>query len=118
MKGNTLIPIYMLLAAFLFSSCGGSGNSDRKDTVSIKATEAAAVEINGKTMFEQKCAACHGSDGTAGIANAANLRITKLDSIAVVNTISKGKNNMPAFGSQLTPEEIKSIAGYVMTLRK
>ena len=118
MKGNTLIPIYMLLAVFLFSSCGGgSGNSERKDTVSITATKAVG-EIKGKAMFEQKCAACHGSDGTAGIANAANLRITKLDSIAVVSTISKGKNNMPAFGSQLTPEEIENIARYVMTLRK
>jgi mono/diheme cytochrome c family protein len=112
------ISVALILLAFLFSSCGNN-NPDDSETSGVPSVVAAPViEIKGKMQFEQKCAACHGSDGTAGIGNAANLSISKLDSITVMNTISKGKNGMPPFSSQLTPEEIENVAGYVMTLRK
>jgi mono/diheme cytochrome c family protein len=74
--------------------------------------------ISGKLVFEQKCAACHGSDGTAGIANAANLQASKSDRPSVIQTVSDGKNAMPSFKSQLTEEEILKLANYLYTLRK
>jgi len=69
-------------------------------------------------IYQQKCIACHGSDGTAGIANAANLQKSVLDSVSVIKVISEGKNGMPSFSSQLTREEIRKLSRYVRSLRK
>lgn len=69
-------------------------------------------------VYEQKCAACHGSDGTAGIANATNLQTSKSDSLSVIQTISNGKNAMPSFKNQLAKEEIQKLVVYLYTLRK
>jgi len=118
MKVNRIILV--VLAASLFSACGGGSptNNKRTDTASESAAKAPVIDSKGKALFEQRCAACHGTDGTAGIAGAANLRTSKLDSAAIGSTISKGRNAMPSFGSQLTAKEIEDIAGYVMLLRK
>lgn len=73
---------------------------------------------NGKQLFEEKCMACHGADGTAGIANAANLLTSKLDTASVLQIITHGKNAMAAFKDQLGTGEIEQVANYVFTLRK
>lgn len=80
--------------------------------------EASQVSNPGQLLFEQKCAACHGADGTAGISNAANLQTSRMDSAAIIKLINEGKNNMPSFASQLSAEQIKMLAGYILTLRK
>ena len=71
-----------------------------------------------KIIYEQKCAACHGSDGTAEIANATNLQTSKSDSLSVIQTISNGKNAMPSFKSQLPEKEIQKLVNYLYSLRK
>jgi mono/diheme cytochrome c family protein len=73
---------------------------------------------NGRSIFEEKCTACHGADGTAGIVNAANLQTSKLDTVSVLQIITHGKNSMAAFKDQLSPGEIEQVAHYVFTLRK
>lgn len=72
----------------------------------------------GKLVFAQKCAVCHGSDGTAGIADATNLQASKADSFSIIQIISNGKNAMPSFKNQLTEEEIHKLANYLYILRK
>jgi len=118
MKINVLIFMITSLA-LLFYSCGSSDSgTDKANTVTTDTSGITVFEIRRQRLFEQKCAPCHGSEGTAGIGNAANLHTSKLDSIAIINTISKGRNGMPAFGSQLTMAEIKDVAGDVISLRK
>jgi len=103
----------------LLFSCGDTdpdtiSNSDIKETTS----EVPVIVSKGRQLFEQKCAACHGSNGTAGIGGAANLYISRLDSAAVIKIIDKGKNAMPPFGTQLKKEEIRDLAVYVTRLRE
>jgi mono/diheme cytochrome c family protein len=69
-------------------------------------------------LFEQKCALCHGNDGTAGIGNAANLQTSKADSATSLQIITAGKGSMPPFKSQLSAQQIHKLAGYVFSLRK
>jgi len=72
----------------------------------------------GKTIFGEKCIVCHGADGTAGIAHAANLQTSGIDSLSVTHTVTHGKNAMPAFDSQLSAGEIEQVTAYVLSLRK
>lgn len=75
----------------------------------------------GKSIFLNKCAACHGSDG-AGI-NGPNLtdekyiHIRKLDDF--FDVIGNGRNNgaMPAWRNTLSPNEIIMVAAYASSLR-
>lgn len=75
-------------------------------------------EVHGNGLFEEKCAACHGEDGTAGIANAANLQASEMDSASVIQIIRDGKAGMPAFKDIMTPEETREVMVYVRSLRK
>ncbi len=76
------------------------------------------VMDTGKILFEAKCATCHGSDGTAGIGNAANLKTSQLDSIAITDRIRNGQGGMPAFKGKLSDAEIHKLESYVYRLRK
>jgi mono/diheme cytochrome c family protein len=103
-----------LLAAILFlASCADTTHSDHPK-VDENATEEGAP---GQALFEARCASCHGADGTAGIANAANLQTSTLNQGALLQTIANGRNAMPAFKGQLSEGELNSVADYVLRLR-
>ncbi|WP_118972928.1 c-type cytochrome [Taibaiella koreensis] len=116
MKTNILI--YALSAIVLSSSCGNNDPDADKEASASYPAQTNTTGNKGKTGFKHNCATCHGSDGTAGIGNAANLKVSRIDSVSIVSIISKGKNAMPAFGSQLTQEEVAAITSYIITLRE
>ena len=89
-------------------------SSPASDTV---VAQRSAVD-GGAALYESKCSVCHGSDGTAGIAGAANLQVTPLDTIALERVITDGRNAMPAFKSSFSEKEIRHLVGYVKTLKK
>lgn len=79
----------------------------------------------GRTIFERKCASCHGLRGdgktvTAGRFPYANLLDGKwrgdgsLESIE--EQIRRGRDPMPKFQGKLTDEEIRETAEYVLDL--
>ncbi|MCW3071198.1 MAG: cytochrome c [Bacteroidetes bacterium] len=113
MKTHTI-----LLLAILSILVGCSSPENKSATQQQTPSQPAEISDNGNNLFEEKCAACHGADGTAGIANAANLQISKLDTISVIRMITHGKSTMPAFAEQLDTGEIKQITNYVFNLRK
>ena len=62
------------------------------------------------------CAGCHvlsaaGATGTVG----PNLDETKPTKELVVDRVTNGKGAMPAFGAQLTPDQIEAVAEFVST---
>ena len=77
---------------------------------------------DGKSLYETKCALCHGKDGVAKPAgkgsrnfnDAAFQAATSVDAIAAMTTDGKGK--MPAYRSTLKPDQIRAIAAHVKTL--
>ena len=105
--------IFSFTMSILLYACNGNNSSSNNTT-----EETPKVEIKGQVVFAQKCAACHGSDGTAGIGNAANLQTSKSDTVSVAKTIADGKGGMPSFKEQLTKEEITDLSNYMLTLRK
>lgn len=83
---------------------------------------AAPAADDGKTLYETKCAICHGKNGVAKPAgkgsrnfdDAAFQASSSIDGIAKVT--SEGKGKMPAYRSTLTPAQIQAIAAHVKTL--
>lgn len=115
---SRIIGVTVAISLCLAWSCakkeGDREQSSASDTVVARGS---AVD-GGQVLYESKCSMCHGSDGTAGIAGAANLQLTPLDSVALERVIADGRNAMPAFKTSLSQTEIQHLAGYIMTLKK
>lgn len=111
---NRFFPLILLAFTLCFHSC-----TDRHpDGLKAAPSHPEAMALPGEQLFVQRCAACHGKDGTAGIANAANLQSSALDIPAIKHTIANGRGAMPAFGKMLSGEDIQSLAEYVNGLKK
>jgi cytochrome c6 len=108
--------ITMVIGCWLFAGCAGNNNGNTQQQVQKMPVK--VVANNGEVLFEDNCTTCHGADGTAGIANAANLMSSRLDSATVIKTITEGKKAMPAFKKRLNRQEIAEVANYVHSLRK
>ncbi|MEN9225882.1 MAG: c-type cytochrome [Thermostichus sp. HHBFW_bins_43] len=73
----------------------------------------------GAKVFQAKCIGCH-LGGRNSLVAAKNLTLAALQEYHVdtpeliQNQVTKGKGAMPAFGKQLKPEEIESVAAYVL----
>lgn len=79
--------------------------------------------------FNAKCAPCHGKDGKGDTTEGKKLNVKDLTKshakeAEVIKSITEGakdkdgKESMKGLGGKLTPEQIKELAGYVMSLRK
>jgi mono/diheme cytochrome c family protein len=82
---------------------------------------------DAKALFAKDCATCHGKDGQAktfkAIFNhARNLTDAKWQANVtdehLFNSISNGRDKMPAFGKKLSEAEINSLVAHVRTLKK
>ena len=67
----------------------------------------------GRQVYAQTCAICHGEDGKGGHTGGASLAGLK-DVAATIQTVSAGRNAMPAFSTSLSPEQIRDVSGFVV----
>ena len=76
--------------------------------------EPAAPDLDrGAQLYAQACVICHGEDGRGG--HGGGTAIDGLtDLAAAMDTVARGRNDMPPFAPALTPEEIRDFAGYVV----
>lgn len=80
----------------------------------------------GETIFKAKCASCHGPDGSGQTTMGKMMKLHDLKSAEVqsksdaqlTDFIVKGKTPMPAYGSQLSKEQIKDVVAYLRELAK
>lgn len=101
--------VYIAIAIF-FAACGGN-NTDQP------AQQKESSKTGISSLYESKCAICHGKDGNMGVGGAKKLSESTLDKTAITLQITKGKGAMPAFENQLSAEEISGISDYVIGLR-
>jgi quinohemoprotein ethanol dehydrogenase len=67
----------------------------------------------GKDIYTTTCIVCHGPTGLGGTHGGAKLtRALAPDGIATV--LTKGRNDMPAFGSALSADQLQDVTSYVM----
>lgn len=82
---------------------GGGGQADE-----------VAPAVDGKAVFADTCGGCHtlsaaGTSGTTG----PNLDDVSLDAGAIESIVRDGRGGMPAFGDQLSDDEIAAVADFV-----
>jgi mono/diheme cytochrome c family protein len=78
-------------------------------------------------LFEKQCASCHGKDGRAKtikgkLKHARNLTDAewqgKVSDERIFNSITNGKEKMPAFRKKLSQEQIEALVTYVRAFKK
>jgi mono/diheme cytochrome c family protein len=89
---------------FVFAAC-----------LSLTALSASAAESSGQTLYLQKCAACHQSEGQGlphPIPALAGSPILLGDDDALAGLLLHGKDGMPAFHLYLSDDKIAAILTY------
>ena len=82
----------------------------------------AIAASEGKTLYDTKCAQCHGKGGIAKPPGkgSRNFNDPVFQSASSDESIAKitaeGKGKMPGYHSKLSPEQIKAVAAHVKTL--
>jgi len=78
------------------------------------------------SLYDSKCAKCHGKDGRAKtmvgkMKHARDFTDSKWQADAsderLINSITNGKEGMPAFGKKLSDSQISGLAAYVRNFR-
>lgn len=88
-----------------------------------------AQDVDAKPLYAQQCAMCHGDAGGGdGVAAAAldpkptaftdsTFQESRTDE-QVLDAIANGKNTMPGFSAQLTPEQMEALVAYIREMGK
>jgi mono/diheme cytochrome c family protein len=106
--------LFFSLSLISLSSC--TGGCENVPAINL---EEASEKISGKTLFEQNCAACHGTDGKLGASGAKDLTTSQMTDEEISGIIRLGKNGMPPMESLLGSEEnLNAVRDYVKSLRK
>jgi mono/diheme cytochrome c family protein len=72
-----------------------------------------ALAEDAKTLYSQKCAACHGPDGKAKRMGSPDISAVKATEGDIEKVIANGKGKMQPYKDKLTAEQIKDVATYV-----
>ena len=102
----------LLLSCFLLAASGVMLGQSASSSESVADT------------FKTNCVMCHGTDG-AGSALGARLHVPDLrsaeiqgkSSAVLAQSISVGKNQMPAFGKKFDDQQIQALVAYIRQLR-
>jgi mono/diheme cytochrome c family protein len=90
---------------------GLSASDPTPDTAS-----SAELVAQGRDLYAQLCSHCHGLRMVNPGNSSFDLRkFPHEDRARFVNSVTKGKNTMPAWGDMLKPEEIDALWAYVRT---
>jgi cytochrome c6 len=86
---------------------------------------ASAVAQDAAATYKAKCAMCHGADGKGsaiglkmGARDLTSPDVQKQTDAQLVETITKGKNKMPAYEGKLKDAEIKDLVAFIRSLAK
>ncbi len=111
MRGRMLIAAAALFGLGLAACGGDEAHPD------VTADRDAASVAAGEAIYQENCAGCHGAalEGGAG-PGLVDAELGHPDS-DFVEAITNGKGEMPAFGGQLSAEEIASAVDFVRSVQ-
>ena len=82
-------------------------------TASASAVGADADLATGRAVYANACGACHGPSGEGGHGGGPAL-VAATSRSTVMQVVSEGRNEMPAFGRLLSPEQIRDVSAHVV----
>jgi mono/diheme cytochrome c family protein len=91
----------------------GAGGAD------VVATSDTTVVLSGEAVYANRCAGCHGGDGSGGLGPqlSGGRMVAEFPDIAdQIAVITKGRGGMPGFGDKLSAAEIAAVAEYERSL--
>jgi mono/diheme cytochrome c family protein len=100
-------PLFAALLLAATTACGAS-------TSTLTALTGDAT--TGQSVYGAQCASCHGADGASGSARRPTPSVARSDAAAAASTIVSGEDEMPAFASTLSDQEIADVIAYLKTL--
>ena len=101
-------------AAPVATKDAAQGDSGNVATAPVAAAPALAKQ--GKRVYALVCARCHGLNMVLTGESTFNLREFPLDQKErFVESVTKGKRAMPAWGGMVSPEEIEALWAYINT---
>jgi mono/diheme cytochrome c family protein len=130
-KMKILVKGLALLVALLM--CGYAALSSHarpQETQKREESETTSDErlAHAKTVFQERCARCHGADGRGktvvggmlGVPDFTDTKWWKEDKSdeRLITSVTEGKGEMPAFGKKLTKQEIGALVSYVRRFGK
>jgi mono/diheme cytochrome c family protein len=94
---------------------GEEPEGEEEKSESAEAGGAGGDATAGATVFEENCSTCHGSTGHGGNGGP-DLRTMPLaqSEAGAIKQVTNGGGGMPPFKGQLSEEEIKNVAAYVV----
>ena len=123
-----VLPVMAVALALVLSGCGGGGgggggSANGGETTTGGSASGEGDARQGQIVFiEQGCTNCHvfkdapsGEIGRGGVIGP-DLDKSKPSFDLVVDRVTHGKGQMPAFDSALTPVEIRDVATYVSSV--
>jgi alcohol dehydrogenase (cytochrome c) len=87
----------------------------RRGPPAAAATAHVPDKEKGKDTYITTCVVCHGETGKGGTHGGPPFT-PKLTHDSVVTVLTKGRNDMPAFGSALSPEALEDLTAWVLDL--
>jgi mono/diheme cytochrome c family protein len=102
----------VLVGAFAFGAACGSKSPPPNVAPQPKGNDAELVE--GRSVFVANCQRCHGPRGQGGAgARLAGVVTRSFPNIQnEINVVTNGAGAMPAWGTTLTPAQIKAVVRY------
>lgn len=135
------LPLVLVLAVAVHATvigCGGGSTNNQAATDAPAAPEPPATPnasntaatgdlAEGKAVYVQRCALCHGQTGKGDGPGAKGLKpapanhtdatyMSSKSDEELLNVIRNGKGAMPAWGKVLTEEQIQAVFKYVRSL--
>ncbi len=98
----------LVCSAALAAGCGGGSSGG-----STGGGGSGGGTPDGAALFSDKCSGCHGDQGQGGVGPNLQESAKAGDVDQVIKQITNGGGGMPAFGDQLSTEEIAAIADHV-----
>lgn len=107
MRSSRFLITVLGAAALIFSFTGGaaSAQDDVDDPAQVEA---------GRMIFETNCAGCHGANGEGSdIGRPLTDIASQGERSRHIESVTNGRNNMPAFGDRLEEADISAAVSFV-----
>lgn len=121
-----MVNVFRLAAIFVFLLGGvfvfiTSGTQAMADTAAVAVDHSSGDMSSPRSLYQQHCARCHGSNGKAQTAlgrklEADDLTTSNASPAKIIRIVTNGKGDMPSFRKKMTSAQISSLATYVSGL--
>ncbi len=129
LKCAALLVAALVCTAYLWSAARAAtiAEQQKRDMRRSNSSSSSSTQLaHAKTVFVQNCARCHGADGRGETALGKELEAVnftdaewqkKVSDKRIMQSVTRGRDAMPAFGKKLSRDDIMALCAYVRTFK-